>query len=275
MLTRNQINISSGGSTLLRLAIILSLAWSLSITGALAEAPVVELSAASIRVKDLPPLFYLEVSQDAAGREQRRFSPLDVSSCKRGALVSLPSQRPIQIYTKHSNTEGSNPMKPFLDVPANATATRLLLVFYLDEQGRTKTTFLDDSIDAHPPGTVRMVNFSSQRIAFTVGGEPILVPPDGDAVARRAADADNRFTFKYFAETKRGKTYESPEKNLAFPKPDSRILFLYSAAPKFSPTTDPEESPAIVGYSPVLQRMQDRVTPRMLAGDINNFSSSP
>ena len=195
------------------------------------EIPTFEFSAIRIGEFEVPPLYYLEVKPGPDGKPVRTFLPLAVVSGSRGQPAKVSLVAPVQIHTGTFDAKGKPDMKPYLDVPASSPKDRLLLVFYLDKQGKPQRTFLDDSAAAHPPGSVRVANLGTERIAFTVGGASILVAPGGDAKAWPVNGSDGRFPFIDYVVIPGEHPVPSSTKLLRFRLPGQRMLVIYTTMP--------------------------------------------
>ena len=190
------------------------------------EIPTFELAAIQLGDVGIPPLYYLEVKPGLDGKEQRTFKPLGVPPVSRGQTVEVSSAPTTQLYTGTFDAKGNPDMKPYLDIPGISPKDRLLLVFSLDRDGKTKSTFLVDSASSHPAGSVRFVNFGTDRMAFSVGGAATIVLPGADAKAMPVINSDGRFPFIQFLATPGEKTSQSPTKLLRFRSPGERLLVL-------------------------------------------------
>jgi hypothetical protein len=226
------------------------------------EIPSFALSAVRLGDFEIPPLFYLDVKLGADGKEVRTYVPLPVSSGSRGVPSKVSLVPPLRIYTGTFDAKGKPDVKPYLDIPAGSPGDRLLLVFYLDSQGRPQSRFLDDSEAVHPPGSVRVVNFGSDRIAFTVGGGNMMVAPGGEAKAAPVNKSDGRFPFVYFTDTPGETPKPSPTKLLRFRWPGQRMLVLYTSMPVEVATgqQNPDGTNATTkGYEPIAYRLFDSI----------------
>lgn len=187
------------------------------------------LSAINIGGTELPPLYYQTIDK-ASG--ERSFVSFRAGEGSRSRLYQVPLIRPVKLYTGESGADGEDEMESYLDVPANSQDDQLLLVFYLDSGGNLRHTFLDDSAETHPAGTVRFANFSNDRVAFQAGGDPVGVRPAEAAVADPVFDENNRIPFSFIAERDSGQPYTAPTKLLRFRSPDARLLVVYASLPR-------------------------------------------
>ncbi len=240
------------------------------------EAPVIELSATMLGDTELPPLFYVDVKRDEKGKEVKEFKPFAVSRSSRSPATKIPFLASMQLFAGRFDEKGKPDMKPYLEIPAKKPGDRLLLVFHLDSKGSPQQTFLDDSAATHPPGTVRMVNFSPDRIAFSAGGSPVKIAAGGQAMTEPVITPEGRFPFIYFVERGGQKPYQSPTKLLSFRKPGSRLLVAYTAMPTEIPTGEQNadgSDKTVTEYQPVACRLYDSIGSGIAAA--NGTSSKP
>ncbi len=224
------------------------------------EAPSIELSATMLGEAKAPPLFYVEAVRDGNGKIQNIFKPLSISVGTRSAPIKLPLLKPMQLFTGGFDENGEPQMKPFASLPDAKDGGRLLLVLYLDQNGKPKQAFLDDSAGAHPVGTVRFANFSDQRVSFSVGGKPTTVSPGDQFSIAPSINSEARFPFVYSIEQSGKKTYTSPTKLLRFRQPESRLLILYTNFPFAIPNDSDEEPEAVeIDYQPMAYRLYDTI----------------
>ena len=206
------------------------------------EPPTFELSAGAIGVSDLPPLFRLEEEQQESGKRAQKWVPFEVPNGSRGAAVKIPLKSPVILYTGSPELPEGPQMKPFLQVPVKKAGERLFLLFHLDDKGQPKHIFLEDSGSSHAAGTVRVVNLTGQRMAFSVGGKPVPVLTGGQQIAQPVMRPDGRFEFKHFEERPGGAAYESPLLYLRFPREDMRLTVVFAPMP-MEPDTDENGRP--------------------------------
>lgn len=223
------------------------------------EIPKFELSAIQLGEMEIPPLYYTDVKRGTDGKEQRTFVPFPLSNGIRGPVEKISFVPPVKLYTGQVDTTGKPDMKPFLDVPADSPKDRLLLVFYLDREGRQKHGFLNDSETAHPQGSVRVANFDTGSISFFVGGPTIQVPPHGEAKAVPVINAEGRFPFVHFVDRPGQPQYQAPLKLLRFRSPDQRLLVLYTAMPVGIASGDEGAGEIKIGFEPVASRLYDTI----------------
>lgn len=221
------------------------------------EIPTFELSAIQLGEMEIPPLYYAEVKRGPDGKELRTFVPFPLSNGVRGPVAKISLVPPVKLYTGKLEPAGKPDMKPFLDVPASSPKDRLLLVFYLDREGRQKHGFLNDSETAHPQGSVRVANFDTDPIAFFVGGPTIQVPPHGEAKAVPVINAEGRFPFVHFVDRPGQPRYQAPLKLLRFRSPDQRLLVLYTAIPTAVQTEEPGGEK--IAFEPTASRLYDSI----------------
>lgn len=221
------------------------------------EIPTFELSAIQLGEMEIPPLYRVDVKRGPDGMEQRTFVPFPLSNGVRSPVVKIPLVPPVKLYTGTMDPAGKPDMKPFLDIPAGSPKDRLLLVFYLDRDGLQKHGILNDSETAHPQGSVRVANFDTDRIAFSVGGPTIQVPPHGEAKSVPVVNAEGRFPFVHFVDRPGQPRYQAPLKLLRFRSPDQRLLVLYTAMPTEIPTGEPGE--VKIAFEPVATRLYDTI----------------
>lgn len=192
------------------------------------EIPAFELSAIRLGDFEIPPLFYLDVKTGLDGKDLRTYHPLSAPNGSRSPAFKVSLVPPVRIFTGTFDAKGKPDMQSYLGIPATTPKDRLLLVFFLDKQGKPQRMVLDDSAAAHPAGSVRTVNLGTGRVAFSAGGANRIVPPGGEAKTLPAVKSDGRFPFILFLEPPGDKPYQSPTKLFRFRLPGSRLLVFHT-----------------------------------------------
>ncbi|MEI6033891.1 MAG: hypothetical protein WCS65_06370 [Verrucomicrobiae bacterium] len=203
----------------------------------------------------------MERKTDASGKPVQTFKLLAVPNGALGEAMEMPFQPPVTLYTGTVDPQGKPDMKPYLDIPVKSPKDRLLLLFYLDPQGRQQQVFLDRSETTHPAGTVWAVNLASSRMAFNVGsGSPIPVAQGSKVIAKPELNSDGRFPFDYYIEKPGEAPYHSAVSLLRFRQPGSRLLILFTTIA--TAATDSEQDPSQpdkVVYSQMACRLFDSI----------------
>ncbi len=195
------------------------------------EAPAIELSAIQLGQFAMPELFYAVFVDGPDGKPKKEFRTLPVSNGARGAVTRIPFVQPLALYTASPDSADAAKMKSYVEIPARSAGDKLLLLFYADRHGQPQRIFLDDSPSAHPEGSVRMVNLTSGRVAFSAGGPSIPVDPGASALGRPVLNADGRFPFIHIEERPGEKSYTAPTKLLRFNQPGQRMLVVFALMP--------------------------------------------
>lgn len=226
------------------------------------ELPKFELSALQIGSFQVSNLYWIDVVFDKEGKQVKTFQPLNVSNGSRGPTAQVPLVPPVKLYTGSFDQNGVPQMKPFLDIPVKSAKDRLLLVFHQNAKGEVQQSFLDDSEKAHPAGSVRFVNFSSDPLAFSVGGAALRVSPGGGVNAIPVANAEGQYPLKYYVQTLGNSTYQAPTKLLRMLRPNQRLLVLYAVLEEKVTSQDPGREDQLntkILYQPVAYRLYDKL----------------
>ena len=226
------------------------------------EIPTFELAAIRLGDFEIPPLFYLDVKNGLDGKQVRTFQPLSAPNGSRGPVFKVSLVPPVKLFTSEVDTKGKPDMQPYLDIPATTPKDRLLVVFFLDKQGKPQRMVLDDSAAAHPAGSVRAVNLGTGRIAFSAGGANIIVPPGGEAKTLPVVKGDGRFPFILFLEPPGEKPYQSPTKMFRFRVPGSRLLVFHTILQVDLPTGERRQDGTAItnkAYAPTTYPLADIV----------------
>lgn len=179
-------------------------------------------------------LYYNKIIVAEDGKEEKSWESLPPSSLERTETLKVSLTPPVQLAI--AKTKGDKvEMVPFLDIPAKTPKDQFLVIRYLDEQGKEAFLVLDDSEKAHPSKTVRMLNLTQDRIAFSVGGETIPVAPGASGIATPQFKNDHIFPFTYFVEVPGEKPYKAPTKPRDFSAYD-RMLAIYNVQVETVPT---------------------------------------
>ena len=226
------------------------------------DTPTFSLSLCQLGGEPLPQLYWMKMKKDADGNSVPEYLPLDLPNGMRSAPVEIPLVPPPKIYTGRIHSDGKPEVNPFLEIPAKSPKEKLLLVLYLDPQGKQQQTFLDDSATAHAPGAVRVINLSGGRIAFNTGAsQPIIVSPGSQAIAVPKADLEKRFPFEYFSDLPGQAPYHSPVQMLRMREPGGRLLVIFSTSlqNERGERSDLPATPQNLALVPVPTRLPDSV----------------
>ncbi|MGJ3242752.1 MAG: hypothetical protein ACFE0O_07355 [Opitutales bacterium] len=229
------------------------------------ELPSFTLAAVQLGDFELPTFYVRDTAATGRPGLEPTYTELRIAVNTRGRPTAIPLAGRAALYREQTDNDGESVMAPAIEIPVNRPGDTLLLVFHRDLNGKTRHAFLDDSADAHPPKTVRLANFSDHRVAFRVGGEPVLVQPGEAEVAEPEMNGNVRFSFKHYAPRTSGRVYESPGKLLRFRQETSRLLVLYTAMPFGLTARESGGGPAGSGEShfrPVAYRLYDTVDSR-------------
>lgn len=226
----------------------------------------------------LPTLYF----EAASSSEPRRFS---IPNFSRGTSYKVPAEGNVRILRDiDPNNDDETDLEPVLEFPAQPDE-QTMLVFYREPSGQPTYTFLNDSPEIHPPGTVRAVNYGPTRLAVSVGnGGSSLRPGESVLLGAPALDADGRFVLDWAVERPNDEPYKGAGRRLRFPDENFRLLVAYTTEAKmgtrtvtdsdgdvvtntvFVPETGREEEVEavesyIIRYEPVVLRLYDRIEP--------------
>jgi len=220
------------------LPIFFGFLWALAVAGSLPaqspeeEIPMIEVSVCKITEDEMPDMFLLN--------EEKKFVPLPVGSFSRGTGLEVPRGESLVIYTGTFNDAEEPDMKPLFSVKTGQNQEQALVLLYHNFDGSIGHTIIDDSAEAHPARSVRVINVSPYPMTFIVGDERKNVPPNEQAVASPRLDENGRFPFVYRSVIENDQVYTAPVKNLTFRRDNSRLLILYTALKEVN-QTDPDD----------------------------------
>ena len=226
------------------------------------EIPKFTLSATQVGDFKLPQLYYLMTSIDSHAKLQQDYLPLGVTCGTRGSTSAISLVSPVKIYTGTFSAAGVPQMQPYLDVPVKTAKDRLLLVFHLDRDGRVLTTFLDDSETAHPAGSIRLVNFGTEQVAFSAGAAVTSIAPGGEGKAAPVVNADKIYPFVLYVGQSGQNPKPQPTALMRVSNPRDRVLILYTMIPADIPTGQVDATGKAItkkGYTPIAYRIYDRI----------------
>jgi hypothetical protein len=116
-----------------------------------------------------------------------------------------------------------------LDLPAGEPGSRWVVVFYHQADGRSTYRVLPQGAADHPAGTVRMANFAATPVAFLWDGRVTTLEPGAMHGPVPGPVAGAGAVFSYGLETAEAWVYRAPVQRLRLPRPDMRLLVLFSA----------------------------------------------
>jgi len=235
------------------------------------ETPTISCSANALGGLEIPPLYYLDATNDSSGKLLREYKPFPVSTLTRMPAVKIPATPPVALYTGRFDEKGKPIMNSYLEIPVKGPQEKLLLLFYRDAAGKTAHDFLDDGVKAHPAGTVRVLNYSPQGFSPTVGKKTYFVAPGGQGLfGTPEMVSPGRFVFRYRVQTPGVGDYESSVQLLEMRTPEDRILIIYSAMPVVQAYL-PGGTPPSPKYAPNICLLIDRIEPATTTSASNRF----
>ncbi len=187
------------------------------------------LSAVNLNGVEVPPLYYVELKPGPNDKLVEEYVEFTIGENSLRYRVRVPFKPPVWLYAKKIGPRGEESYEPYLKVPVESSNADLLLVFYNDDKGNLLHRFVENSSSVHPPGTVRLINLSTTRAAFTAGGGPMLVQPGKDEVIKPVTEADGQFPLVCSIEIANGQAYEFPKRLIQFRRPGNRLLVVLSA----------------------------------------------
>lgn len=186
----------------------------------------------TVRALKVGPVTVPKIFGLAAGEgEKRKLVEVPVPEQSAGVGIEIPFAPEMELFEGQVGSEAQRP-KPFVKIPAKMPGQKFLLVFFSDDSGRLQHTFLDESVEAHPAGQVRVVNFSRSRAAFSVGGASLRVLPGNEATSAPVFGQSGRFLFRYHVERPPEPPYSSPVAPLRFKAADQRLLVILVDLPE-------------------------------------------
>lgn len=193
------------------------------------------LSAATVGLEKIPDIYWMDIEFDSMGNPKVHYRLLDVGRGNRGSEVEIPiPQNNIVHLFSRAKTETESPQwEPLLTIPIDEGREKLLIILYQTQEGKRGVYYLNDSLNAHPPRTLRVLNLSQANLVVSAGGEPSMIPPRTlESLGRPPMDSQNRFLFSYGVVTPKG-PWQSPRKAIRFRRDNQRLLVVYTLMPTF------------------------------------------
>jgi hypothetical protein len=179
-------------------------------------------------------LFYrvsdLAKNQAAAPQNaEALYSPLPIGVSSRGEAIRFRTGVSASLYRQSKNPDTQDFVyQPVIDIPTAAPGDRLLLALYRDVHGKGGFRFIDDSLEAHPTGTVRAINLSPFPTAISIGADAVITQPGAEQLLGEPAYSRlGRFLFRYAFQTDDA-TRQSPGARVPLRQEDQRLLLIMS-----------------------------------------------
>jgi len=193
----------------------------------------VQVGVVQISREPLPPMFVRDMKDP-----ENRVVPLPVARYRRGATLEVPIGDTVEIFTSKTGSSAPTDLEPLFSFKVPNDQERALLLLYVDTNGEPGHVMVDDSEAAHSAGMVRLINVSNQPITFVAGQQRREVPAGGEAKVTPQLDEDRRFEFLFRSFDGEGEVFTSNLRKLKLPKPETRLLILYTALPRMMPVDD-------------------------------------
>ena len=235
--------------------------------------PTFSLGAFIVGEVEVPQLFFAETRAGGNGKLIVEYRELPIARESVPSLVKVPLTPPPKLYVQSSRAGSGQPeFVPYLDVPNPKAGSSHLLLFHHGDKGQPLHELIESSPGRHPPGTVRVLNLTSQRIAFSVGGSATMVAPGQDAIARPVPKEDGHFPLVHYEDRPGQPPYEAPAKFFRFRRPGQRLLAIFAPVPVLESTDaarDDEYAELNKVFRPQLLWFVDKVEGEASAGATN------
>lgn len=155
------------------------------------------------------------------------FKPFNVRLSNRGRANTQRFSNQLVLYAKDVDEFGEEVMRPVrtFDLP---NSERILILFYGQEDGSMGYRILDDSKNAHPANTGRIVNLTPLNAACKIDEQQFVVPPWQEKLSAPLTNAQKQFSFGFVLEEE-GNYQEFPTmRRYRFAKPDMRMLAAFT-----------------------------------------------
>jgi hypothetical protein len=240
--------------TLLLICIVLTSGTSFSQS----EIPRYTLSAAVLGTREVPDLFWLDLTLDEDGNPNPEYKQLDIGMGNRGSKIEVPALPPFALYRRSTSESGELEFTPAITIPEQDPDDHLLVLLVRNHKGEGGITYMDDSAEAHPPHMVRIANKGPGRCVAVINQKPkVIEPGQVSLLGKPRLDERNRFIFDFAAELPDQSTHRDPSAKLRFRTPQDRLLVVFSYFPVFLDNAD--GSSTLSHYTPISYRMYDRV----------------
>lgn len=137
------------------------------------------------------------------------YLPLDPPVRSRGKPVRLSQAGGIRIFTKSVDPENGGTIWNTAAETSWASGMRTLLLLVIPRGREIALYALDDSLEAHPNNSIRLINFSQTRLGILLGEERKVIDRNGHAVLPFPGKAGSKVPFKIVIETDQGGEWSS------------------------------------------------------------------
>lgn len=220
-------------------------AFAAALHAAPAPAPLREVTALYLTDREPPPLFFM----DSEGKPR----PFAIAMQGRGATNKIPVGNSLRLLHRVTDpATGEITLKPALETALPAGTSPVLLAFYYGANGAITWRLIEDDPARHPAGSVRFLNLSGQEVACKLDNQVFQLQPSDNRTLPVANPA--AFLYVYGARQADGSIYEAPRNRLRFPRPDMRLLVLFTT---YHEEIEPGQSKLVVRDTRIYDRLPE------------------
>lgn len=155
------------------------------------------------------------------------YTPFQVSLASRGSPNTQIFGERLVLYAEAIDEMGNEFMKPVrtFELPASE---RVMILFYGQKDGSIAHRAIDDSVEAHPVNTGRIINLTPLKAVCKIGDQQFTLSPWQEVLSNSIPNSDEGFSFAYIFEID-GEYQEFPlTKRFRFPRPNKRMLAVFT-----------------------------------------------
>jgi hypothetical protein len=203
------------------------------------EVPRFTFRALALGYNNSPELYWMDVVFDSENRPRNVYRLLEIGRGMRGASTEIPVRPEPRLYRRSIGENRERTYTPAMDLSGQSEDDHLLLVLYLTTSGDGNILLLDDSSEAHPAGTVRVLNLIPTNLAVNIGGGPRVVRHRNTRLlGAPEIHESGRFYFSYGFNVPDMGPWVSPTQRLRFRGEEERLLVVYATFPTYQDKED-------------------------------------
>jgi len=180
--------------------------------------PTVRIAAVSLLDTPPPELFFRDYDE--------QLKPFIVARGSRSQYNEVPQGKSLQLYRKETNETGQTVAVPSLSLDLDNTERPTLFLLHLDYTGKVRIRGIPADEQAHPSGSISLLNLCGKPIAVMLGQEQIMLAEGENRTVEIPEATTLSFTWAFNREDM--KPYHSATLRLRLYQADQRLMIPFA-----------------------------------------------
>lgn len=159
-----------------------------------------------------------------------RYQEFIIGSQNLSSINKVPVASTLDLFQKVLNDKGELTYTPGprLALPDAEPGAMHLVVFYLQQDGRSTYKVLRRTFDSHKPGSVQLANLTASDVACKISGEVITLSSGDYRAPQKQPPVGEQFPFGFAYRQAGGAVLTAPTLNLQIPNAEMRLLIIFT-----------------------------------------------